>query len=432
MKVEISKKDSDYMYNFIQRIIDDVGCRMPCSKQEAMGAEIIRAEMEETCEEVDVEPFKCHPRAFLGWIRIDIILVLCSLGSFLLTQLFLGIWQQIFAIISFILNIIAFLIIWNEFFNYREFIDKLFKEKSSQNVVGKIKSEGETKRIIIFSGHHDSALQFNLLRYFKVGYGIIIFLGLGIMFIWIIISAFIFLLTMISIFTIIFIDYTWFLSIVIWLVVLGIVPIGTLFFFVSSGEKGNKVPGAVDNLSAVAVVLGVGRYVKNNREIIPKNTEIRLLSFGCEEAGLRGAYRYAAAHQSELEQLDAEVVNLDGIQSAKNLVIIEFEPTTRTKHSTELCGKLINASKSVGIPTRKMGSSFIAKLIGQISGGTDATAFSKAGIKATNLTAMEIKKFLKFYHQPTDTVEMIETGALENALKVCIGYLINESKPIQK
>ena len=430
MNVEISKEDSEYMYNIIQRIIDDAGCRMPCSKQEAMGAEIIRAEMEETCDEVDIEPFSCHPRAFLGWIRMDIVLIVISLVSyFIILSLTDGSGAIILSSISFGSSFIAFLIVWYEFFNYREFIDRFFKKQDSQNVVGKIKQAGEPKRIIIFSGHHDSALQFNLLRYLKMGYGIIIFLALGIMFIWIITSTFIFILTLTASVTIINVDYNWFFNLVMWLVILGILPIGALFFFVSSGEKANKVPGAVDNLSAVAIVLGVGRYLKIHKDIIPKNTEIRLLSFGCEEAGLRGAYRYAAAHLNELKQLNAEIVNMDGIQSVKNIVILENEPTTRTKHSKELCNKLMKASKSVGIPSKKIGSSFLEKLIGQISGGTDATAFSKAGIKASNLTAMEIRKFIQFYHQPTDTIKMIDKGALENALKVCIGYLINESTP---
>jgi len=429
MDINISKEDSDYMYNIIQRIIDDAGCRMPCSRQEAMGAEIVRAEMEETCDEVEIEPFTCHPRAFLGWIRIDIFLIVLSIVSFLLISVLSeNLWPLILTFISFGLNLGAFLIIWYEFFNYREFVDKLFKERSSQNVVGKIKPEGKVKRLIIFSGHIDSALQFNLLRYLNIGYGIIIFLGLGIMFLWIILSALLLIISLFSTFTIILVNYDWFLNITIWLIILGAVPIGALFFFVSSGEKANKVPGAVDNLSAVAVVLGVGRYLEKHKDIIPTNTEIRLIGFGCEEAGLRGAYRYTEAHLNELERLDAEVVNMDGIQSVKNISVIEYEPTTRTKHSKELCEKLVNASKSIGIPSKKFGSGFLEKFIGQISGGTDATAFSKAGIKATNLMSMEIRKFLKFYHQPTDTIDMIDNGALENALKVCIAYLRNESK----
>lgn len=422
MKIEIEDQDANYMYDIIQRIIDEAGCRMPCSPQEAKGAEIIKKEMEQTCDEVEIEPFTCHPRAFLGWIKIDIILILVSMGCFFLIGVYTDyLMRLLLSLISFGLSFTAFLILWNEFFNYREFIDPLFKKKSSQNVVGKIKPSGEPKNIIIYSGHHDSALQFNLLRYLKIGYGIIIFWGMIIMFIWIIRSGIILIITAFSI------DfYQYFLERTIWTLIIGAVPLIGLFFFVSPGEKANKVPGAVDNLSAVSIVLGVGRYLKKHPDLIPPNTEVRLISFGCEEAGLRGAYRYAEAHLKELQEKNAEVVNMDGIQSVKKPLIIENEPTTRTKHSPEVVDKLIEASKTVEVEAEVFGNTFTQQLIGQISGGTDATAFSKAGIKAATIASMELKKFIKFYHQPTDTVDMIDKGALEKVLKLCLGYLINE------
>ena len=298
MKIEIEDQDANYMYDIIQRIIDEAGCRMPCSPQEAKGAEIIKKEMEQTCDEVEIEPFTCHPRAFLGWIKIDIILILVSMGCFFLIGVYTDyLMRLLLSLISFGLSFTAFVILWNEFFNYREFIDPLFKKKSSQNVVGKIKPSGEPKNIIIYSGHHDSALQFNLLRYLKIGYGIIIFWGMIIMFIWIIRSGIVLIITAFSI------DfYQYFLERTIWTLIIGAVPLIGLFFFVSPGEKANKVPGAVDNLSAVSIVLGVGRYLRKHPDLIPPNTEVRLISFGCEEAGLRGAYRYAEAHLKELQE----------------------------------------------------------------------------------------------------------------------------------
>jgi len=429
MKIEISQDDSEYMYNIIQKIIDDAGCRMPCSPQEAKGAEIIKKELEQICDEVAIEPFTCHPRAFLGWIKVDILLVLLSMGCFYLSLLSTNrVWVLALVSLAFGLNIIAFFIVWNEFFNYRETVDKFWKKKSSQNVVGKIKAKGELEKIIIFSGHHDSALQFNLLRYLKAGYAIIIFLGFGILFIWIITSGFILLLVWASFFSPSFIITAFFSGFVNWLLLIGAVPLIGLLFFVTPGERANKVPGAVDNLSAVAVVLSMGRYLKKNADIIPKNTEIRLISFGCEEAGLRGAYCYVKAHLEELKKYNAVDVNMDGIQSAKSAIIVEFEPTTRTKHSKEVVDKLLKAAELVGVKAKPLGTKFIEKLIGQISGGTDACAFSKSGIKAANISAMEIRKFIKFYHQPQDRLEMIDRGALENVLKICIGFLINEKR----
>ncbi|MFX1387892.1 MAG: M28 family peptidase, partial [Promethearchaeota archaeon] len=329
--IELFEKDADYMYNIIQKIIDECGPRMPCSPQEAKAAEIIKNELEQTCDDVAIEPFTCHPRAALGWIRISLSLVLLSFTSFLLIQLFLGsYWVYLLSIISSFLAFLAILIAWEEFFSYKEFIDPLFKKRESQNVIGKIKPEGEIKKILIFSGHHDSALQFNLLRYLKYGYMIIIFLALGILVFWFFSSL---LFVILSIFTFIFNIYSLygkFFNLVIWLLIIGAIPIISLYFFVSPGEKANKVPGAVDNLSAIAIILGLGRYLQSHKELIPKNTEIRLISFGSEEAFLRGAYRYVEAHLEELKKYDAECINLESIQGTDYLTFSDKEPTTRT------------------------------------------------------------------------------------------------------
>ncbi|MDD1778824.1 MAG: M28 family metallopeptidase [Candidatus Helarchaeota archaeon] len=422
MAIEIPEDDSKYMYNFIDRIIKEVGPRIPCSQPEAQAAEIIQKELKNTCDEVKIEPFTCHPRGFLGWIKFDILLIIASLLSYFFLIPLSPIGGSILALIP---AVIAIIIAWYEFFNYDEFVDRFFKEKPSQNVVGTIKptGKGEIKKILIFSGHHDSALQFNLLRYLKHGYFIIIFLAVIILFLWLALTGLNLILTVTSI-----VDRAWFNNLAIWLLIIGCPAFVGMFFFVSGDKRANTVPGAVDNLSAVAVVLGLGRYIKAHQELIPPNTEIRLVSFGCEEAGLRGAYRYVEAHLAELNQFNAEDVNMDGIMTTKNIMVIEKEPTTRTTHSKEVAEKLQQAAKAINIPIQVFGGGLLA-LAALMSGGTDATAFSKAKVKAASLASMELLKFPYFYHQPSDTLDMIEPGSLEVALKILISYLRNESKP---
>ena len=432
MEIDISKEESDYMYNIIEKIIDECGPRMPGSSQEAKGAEIIKKELEKTCDDVVIETFTFHPRANLGWINIALILTLLSFGLFFLIRLFLeSYWPLILAAVLLLFTFIPVLLLWEEFLNYKEFIDPLFKKGESQNVIGKIKTQGELKKIIIFSGHHDSALQFNLLKYLKLGYVIVILLGIGILILWFLISIVFFIISLFIFLVDFAIIYDFFFYIAIWLLIIGAVPIILLFFFVSPGEKANKVPGAVDNLSAVSVVLGLGRYLKNHRDIIPKNTEIRLASWGSEEAFLRGAFRYVEAHLEELKKYDTVCVNMDALQQADNLMIIEKEPTTRTIFNKEVVQSLVEAGDLVNLKVKTSsfgGSSFIEKLYGQISGGTDAAAFAKAGIKSTTISSLSLLTIAKFYHQDTDTLDKIEKGTLENVLKLCIGYLLSETK----
>jgi hypothetical protein len=314
---------------------------------------------------------------------------------------------------------------WKEFFNYEEFIDKFFKKKSSQNVVGKIKSKGKKQTIIIFSGHHDSALQFNLLHYLKIGYIIILFTGLLIMLFWLVFSFVIFFLEMINLIVpIISISLISFWITIIALII-GFIPLLALFNFTSFGDKANKVPGAVDNLSAVGVVVGIAKFLNQNKEIIPDNVEIKCVSFGCEEAGLRGAYRYVERHLDELKEYNAININMDALQEPNKIHIIENEPTTRTIHSEEVVNSLLKAGKSIDLNVERFGKGKKEKFIGQFSGGTDATAFSKADIKAATITSMNYKGYLDFYHQPNDTLDKIRKGTLENVLKLCISFLKN-------
>ncbi|MFX0102804.1 MAG: M28 family metallopeptidase [Candidatus Hodarchaeota archaeon] len=430
MQIDILEEDSDYMFNFIKDIIDKFGPRMPCSETEARSAEFIKIEFEKTCDEVKIEPFKCHPRAFLGWIRIDVLIALGTVLLFLFAPQISPAFPVQLVLMAIIVtgNVVAFMFIWYEFFNYKEFIDPLFPEKESQNVEGRIKPSGEVKKIILFSGHHDSALQFNLLRYLKIGYGIFIFFGIGLLFLWIALSIVILVLFLFGVPLQVFFN-----TMQVFFVMA--IPVFVVFFiFTWPGEAANQVPGAIDNLSAVAVVAGLGRYLKKHPEIIPKNMEIRLISFGCEEAGLRGAYRYAKKHFDELKKHDAELVNMECMFSPDVYNIMQFEATTRTKHSAIVTEKIKAGAELAGIKAGIFGENVIDNIAGVIGGGTDAAAFSKAKLKAATFgfgfekKLSDLLKFINFYHQPSDNMDVVRKESLTNALKICIGYVLNESK----
>ncbi len=425
MNIELSKDDSKYMYSFLQRIIDEVGPRMPCSSQEADAAKIIKLEFEKNCDEVSEEEFTCHPKAFLGWIKLDMIMVLISIILYFLNQLFTSYsWLLIIAIISFLLILFPFLIMWEEFFNYNEFIDPLFRKKYSKNVIGKFKPEGELKKIIIFSSHMDTAIEFKLLKLLGWKFIPLAFGGIFIILMWLVLSFLNLIFILIGFLSL----KSIFLIVMIWTLIIGSPCIIGLYFFVPLGDKGNVVPGAVDNLSSCSVVQGIGRYLKNNREIIPNNTEVRLISFGCEEAGLRGSFRYVTAHLDELKKYDAEIVNMDGLETPDCFHIIEYEPTTRTRHSEEIIQKLLKATELVEIKAKRFGAGKLEKTLGRLSGGSDAVAFSRAGLKAGFLNSADWKTRSSYYHQSTDTFDKIKKGTLENALKICIRFLLNESK----
>ena len=429
MKVEISKENVDFMHDFVLKVVNEAGPRMPCSPQEAKAAQIIKQEFEKTCDDVQIEPFTCHPKAFLGWIKVDVIMVSISLILYLIMQVFTDhLWLLVLAIISFNLAFLPILVVRQEFFNYKEFIDPLFRKKSSQNVIGSFKPKGELKNILIFSSHMDTALEFTLMKLMGWFFIPIAFIGIFTMLIWLVLSlvnlVFI-LLGMLALKSLFFV-------LVICILIIGGPCLITLFFFVPLGDKGNVVPGAVDNMSSCSIVQALARYLKDNRDIIPDNTEVRLISFGSEESGLRGSYRYAAAHLDELKKYDANVVNMDGTETPDMIRIVEFEPTTKTWHSEEVVQKLIVAARDVGIDAKRAGAGKFEKAVGKLSGGSDAAAFSKAGIKAAFINSADWKNRSSYYHQSTDTPDKIKKGTLTNTLKICISYIVNEKKAAQK
>lgn len=413
-----SKESGDYttyMFDIINKVIKEAGCRIPCSANERKGATIIAEEMKQMCDEVDVEAFEIAPNAFLGWIRLDVGIILISYLLYFLTSLFQSpIVKVVFYVISTAIVIVGVLILWEEFFNYKEFTDKWYKKQKSQNVIGKIHGAGETKRVIIFSGHIDSAIRFNLLEYFHYLYPIICFLGIFTFFIWAGASIYNLVFAVFGQMGVIdeFFKYLFMIS---------LPAIILLFFFLPLSEKEqNTVPGAVDNLSAIAIVLALGKYLKEHPEFVPSNTEIRLIGFGCEEAGLRGAYRYVEMHSKELKALDTFMINMDGIQDERFLKIMEIEPTTRTVHSKELTNILFEAGQLTGVKITKMGKDFMDQFIGLISGGTDAAAFSKAKIKATSVVGMNFIQAGNYYHQTKDTPDKIRPESLNKMLKLLV------------
>ncbi|MFX0102286.1 MAG: M28 family metallopeptidase [Candidatus Hodarchaeota archaeon] len=424
MAVEITKEQSDYMYNFIKEIIDKFGPRNPCTPAEKKAAEHVKKELEKSCDEAVIEPFKCVPRGLFIWIPVTVTCILISMLSFIITYMVQPsrVFQVIIMIIAVLLVIIGFYVAWQQFFNYNEFLDKLFKEKESQNVIGTFKAKGERKRIILFSAHLDSAFEFNLSRISENFQRVVIFTGFGILLVW-------FVLSIISLFFAIFSSIPpEIFNTVIVLVIMGIPIMVFLYFFISPGERANVVPGAIDDLSGISTVMCLSRYLKEHDDIIPDNTEIRLIAFGCEEAGLRGAYRYAARHRDELLKYDAELVNMDGLELGEKYHVLEFEPTTRTRHSPIVVDKIMKATEFAGVDAHRFGGGKFEKTFGFASGGSDAAAFSKAGVKAASMISRNVVKSTHFYHLRYDTIDNVDPRAMEGALKMCIAYLMNEKK----
>jgi len=297
-------------------------------------------------------------------------------------------------------------------------IDPLLPQKGSLNVIGTLRKPGtrEVKRLLILSGHHDSAPENTWLR--LTGYG----------FFFLSATFFIGLITLVGMCLIQLVGLVIGSETVIhfgtlgWvLLVYPIVPsIIYALFFTRGRKNGGNVPGAVDNLSACGVTVAMCRFLVKNPSFIPDNTEIRFISFGSEEAGARGSKRYVERHLDELKRPDARLLNYEMIAYPEIAIITS--DVGGVKHCAEMVKGVISAAERAGVPYK------VARAA-NIGGATDAGPFSQAGLKATTLIPFKTpQQLVAFYHQDRDTPEVLSIEALLNVLKLTFEWIRNDGE----
>jgi aminopeptidase YwaD len=187
------------------------------------------------------------------------------------------------------------------------------------------------------------------------------------------------------------------------------------WFYTRGWENGGNVPGAADNLSASAVAVAMCRLLVNNPSYIPVDTEIRFISFGSEEAGLRGSRRYVERHLDELKRLDARLLNYEVVASP--LISITTTDVDGVKNDPEMVKSVIEAAERAGIPYK-----VVRNPTG--GGGSDAGPFTQAGLKATTLFPMKMPhQMVAFYHQKWDKPEVLTIEPLFNVLKLTFEWI---------
>ncbi len=489
---------SDYMYNIVAKILHDVGPRAPCSPEERKAAELVQEELKLSSDEVHMEDFTCYPRAFLGWIRLDVFVLVVSFFIFLLTQFH----AWIFAAICLAGGIFAALCFLKQFFKYEEWTPKFlpYKLGHSQNVVATFKPTEKVTKRVIYSGHLDSAFRFNLIHYTKAGYAFFFFGGVVVLVTFILIYLFqlisgLFSLTGTDFGTFLATFATWAVFIepllvagiivgaskskkilggafrnlnntakgimlvnsvyvvimfialfttfvqvpsiynaAILCVVFNVCPIVGLIFFAST----KATPGAIDNLTAVAICLCMARILKEWRETYPekypKNTEVQIAIVGCEEVGLRGSEAFAKKHAQEYNQIDTTCVNAESISDAESVAIFTEEKTTGTKLTPDVYNLLDQCAKELDIP-------HTLEAMPGVAGGTDAAGLVRGGLKASSLCGLKYQDYLAYYHTDRDNLDVYNKerrpwsdhgttwqnrnirGALEQSLRICVRYL---------
>jgi hypothetical protein len=406
----VTNDDAQYALDIVKTICAEVGPGLPGSSQEQERAAIIGRELEATlgAGNVVVEEFTLAPGAFLGSLPLSAVLML--IAALLSTSLgrSLGVSPWVTASAALALSVLSLVLVVFEFIAFFELIDPLFPKKQSLNVIGTLRKPGseDAKRLLIFSGHHDSAPEITWLA--LLGYGFIVF-------------AAIWLIGLITMLVMSAIRLTGLLignDAVVRFGTLGwvllafpILPSVVYALFFSRGRKGGgTVPGAADNLSASAATVALCRFLVRNPSYIPVDTEIRFVSFGSEEAGLRGSRRYVERHLDELKRLDARLLNFETIAHPE-IGILTSDAGGTVKHSPEMVRSVVEAAECAGVPYKVKSAS--------MGVGTDAAPFSRAGLKAAALLPFKLpQQMVAFYHQKRDLPEVLTIEPLFNVLKL--------------
>jgi len=285
-----------------------------------------------------------------------------------------------------------------------EFIDPLFKKQESTNVYAKFKPKETTERIVVIGGHHDSNWEFPILKKWPKFFTAVMSLPILLSFFMIGVYILKLILFSVSIF-VLFVSHVDLILLIIQSVLFPIL-IYTSIYCVSR----DSVMGADDNLTSIAIILELAKFLKKSEGLI--NTEIWLVSHGCEEIGDRGSKRFSKQYLNELR--DAYVINIDMVGGKDSELKVDIvEVSSIIKLSKELGDNLSKIATELNIPHN----------VGNVLFFTDSMSYSRNGIKACSLVGTQKKGFATHYHTLNDTIDKLDFNNLWNCYRILIDFI---------
>ena len=394
LKKIIDKKDeaAQYMIDEITHICTKFEKRDPGSKGEQQACEYMADQMKALgCDTVYVDEFKENPNAFLGWIYITITCCFIALATYF--------FVPTVSIASIVIGLGVCVI---QFGLYKKLVDKLFKEKVGHNAAGFKKPTGEVKRRIIFNGHPDASWEWPFKYKFT-------YLGFDIHMTVCFIGAFYTLAISILRVAGVFSDG---LALKLGLAGLVFVPFWFALYWMWNEKR--IVDGANDNLSGCYMGIAILKMLKDEG-IELENTEIGVVLTGSEEAGLRGAKAWSAAHKDEMNDVPTFVFSYDTITQPEELMVNYRDLNGTVKVDKDVSDLFYEACQELNIPCKK-------GMVPPLGGATDSAAFAQAGLRATGVTALS-HALPDFYHTRLDTPDALNKECLATCFAASVKAL---------
>lgn len=402
-----------HAFDFTDEVVERYPNRLAGTEACRNTANRIKEEFIKNCDpsSVKIEDFTVHPKSFLKYIPGLVVL-------YFICTILLCLRLPVPAFIGYTLGIFVF---YAQFARYWKLLDPLFPKATGYNVFGSIEPEGKVRQQVIVSAHHDAAYVFQLIARCPKYYAKLI--NTGVLFL---LLGFLVALvgTILTIFHIPIPGWThpW---IPVILLVGGVFLLPLAFF-----TTGQVSPGAGDNMIAVAIANETAKLFHQAKQAGRnplRHTRLIVASFDAEEAGLRGARAFCKKHGEKLLHTKTYVLNIDTLYKVEDLSFLENDLNGSVKLSHQMAQDCVSIAESLGYPARISGMPFGA-------GSTDAAAFGKIGVEATNMAGIsfDISKFSQgiVYHTPNDLTKHIEPEMVEAALEIVRNYVLKkDNKP---
>jgi acetylornithine deacetylase/succinyl-diaminopimelate desuccinylase-like protein len=182
--------------------------------------------------------------------------------------------------------------------------------------------------------------------------------------------------------------------------------LGSAATFAEIGSR-DAVPGANDNLTGVATLIGVATELAE-RPIA--GLRVLLVSTGSEEGFMEGMHAFAERHFPTLPRERTHIVCVDTVGSPE-LTLIEGEGMLHMREYPEDFKELVaDCARASGVHLRR-GLRF--------RNATDGLIALKAGYPTATIGSVTPHKVPANYHWPTDTADNVDHRSVDDAVTLC-------------
>ncbi len=185
-----------------------------------------------------------------------------------------------------------------------------------------------------------------------------------------------------------------------------VLALGSALTFAEIGAR-SAVPGANDNLTGVATLLGIATELAEHPV---DGLRVLLVSTGSEEGFMEGMQAFARRHFSALDPARTHVVCVDTVGSPE-LALIEGEGMLRMRDYPDDFKDLVEAcARDAGVQLRR-GL--------RLRNATDGLIALRAGYPSVAIGSVNALKVPSNYHWPTDTAANVDHSTVEEAVDLC-------------